>query len=378
MGDLIKLVQSSMARFPSADPNSPPGLIFSPYVNGETGALAIITELALKLPQLRIALFTGKKPQETDTTDLVGFFRSAAEHITNYEDYKGRSSEDGSEVKSISLSPQKHLGWGNKANVRFTIHAGMPSSMEAFYQEAGRAGRDGSPATGDIIFKKEPDKVDSWFANIQSVPEKSAIDKCLDKVDRWERGDLRAQLWFLNTTNSDTSADLVRLEAMRAILPAEGGTTIIDRERHKTVIAEGHTFQVALFRLYQLGLVRSWSIRDWGIAKGGVLIAEVQSSPVDIEQGISSLRGRIQAITGKGESLTKLERARHEIVSEQIQQKPGAFCSRTYWAGYNDHRCVADFNQCAASMITVLTLLPKKPTFLKKTSRIIFLLIEIH
>ena len=147
----------------------------------------------------------------------------------------------------------------------------------------------------------------------------------LDKVDRWERGDLRAQLWFLNTTNSDTSADLVRLEAIRAILPAEGGTTIIDRECHKTVIADGHTFQVTLFRLYQLGLVRSWSIRDWGIAKGGVLIAEVQSSPIDIEQGISSLRDRIQAITGKGESLTKLERARHEIVSEQDPTKAWSF-----------------------------------------------------
>ena len=326
MGDLIKLVQSSMARFPSADANTPPGLIFSPYVNGETGALAIITELALKLPQLRLALFTGKKPQETDTSDLVGFFRSAAEHITNYEDYKVEVQRRWKRGEIDLVVATKAFGMGvNKANVRFTIHAGMPSSMEAFYQEAGRAGRDGSPATGDIIFKKEPDKVDSWFANIQSVPEKSAIDKCLDKVDRWERGDLRAQLWFLNTTNSDTSVDLVRLEAIRAILPAEGGTTIIDRECHKTVIADGHTFQVALFRLYQLGLVRSWSIRDWGIAKGGVLIAEVQSSPVDIEQGISSLRGRIQAITGKGESLTKLERARHEIVSEQDPTKAWGF-----------------------------------------------------
>ena len=40
----------------------------------------------------------------------------------------------------------------DKPDIRFVLHAALPSSMEAFYQEIGRAGRDGAPAETCLFF----------------------------------------------------------------------------------------------------------------------------------------------------------------------------------------------------------------------------------
>ncbi len=53
----------------------------------------------------------------------------------------------------------------NKATVRAVVHLALPKSVEQYYQEAGRAGRDGSPANCILLWRKQDAGLLGFFAN---------------------------------------------------------------------------------------------------------------------------------------------------------------------------------------------------------------------
>lgn len=59
----------------------------------------------------------------------------------------------------------------DKSNVRFVIHAQVPGSLEAYYQEAGRAGRDGLPSEAILFYKDADLQVQRFFIDNSQADE---------------------------------------------------------------------------------------------------------------------------------------------------------------------------------------------------------------
>jgi ATP-dependent DNA helicase RecQ len=68
----------------------------------------------------------------------------------------------------------------DKADVRFVLHADIPDSLDSWYQEAGRAGRDGDPAVAVLFYRPEDLGLRKFFAS--GSPDETALRKVVTLV----------------------------------------------------------------------------------------------------------------------------------------------------------------------------------------------------
>jgi ATP-dependent DNA helicase RecQ len=113
-----------------------------------------ILDLLQRLPGAGIVYATSRKATEEIAAQIARTGREAAFYHAGL-DPERRAATQAAFVRSDNMVMAATIAFGmgiDKPDVRFVIHAGLPKSIEAYYQETGRAGRDGDPAESHLFW----------------------------------------------------------------------------------------------------------------------------------------------------------------------------------------------------------------------------------
>jgi ATP-dependent DNA helicase RecQ len=169
--------------FQPAGPATNSGILFTPFVNGRSHGLFAIKAAIQTVVKVPVTTYSGSAPKGVSATTWDAEKRANAQRFKDNE--------------APILVATKAFGMGiDKPNIRWTVHMGVPSSMEAFYQEAGRAGRDKNLAYCSLIFSEvDPDSTDKALAS------QGTLDELRNAAAKFKKNDddiSRALFFHLN------------------------------------------------------------------------------------------------------------------------------------------------------------------------------------
>ena len=267
--ELKTLITSLVNQEDLTENNEKAGLVFTPNVNGDYGCYSVSNYLNT-LYQNKVSWFSGEVPK-IDEYDDNGQRTGRKIPVMSSEDFlkhKKDAQHNFKRNKYPLLVATKAFGMGiDKQNIFYTIHYGLPSSVEALYQEAGRAGRwdknqpENLNKVGKCYVLYSPETFDNERVNRLFNKDTTFLEmKTISAEVGWSSKDVFKQIFLFIQGQNDIEEDLrIILGVIYHYYKPDTKERIFWKDAYTKLRINEPVLQKAIYRLSLLGIVSDWT-----------------------------------------------------------------------------------------------------------------------